>query len=132
MHSSLAWIEWLDRLNRVLQSARSDVTALARNGGARRILALERARRQLAALTDELRLLDPRVLARDATVAAGDIAARLQSALDTILLRLDDLPPAGALGSTRDREPLLCSIDAALRDGSYEAASLSGPRRHSA
>jgi hypothetical protein len=58
MQSPLFWIEWLDRLDRVLKSARQDVTALKRALNPRILQAIDRSKRQLAALIDDLRLLD--------------------------------------------------------------------------
>jgi hypothetical protein len=66
MYGSLFWIEWLDRLDRVLTATRGDVAALARAVSPRGLEALERSKRQLSALTNDLRLLD-----RDVLAAAG-------------------------------------------------------------
>ena len=62
MQSSLSWIEWLDRLDRVLNGAREDVRALASFDDPQALAVVERCKRQLTALTDDLRLLDRRVL----------------------------------------------------------------------
>src|SRR5580704_17851730 len=84
MQTSLSWIEWLDRLDRVLKGAREDVRALAGFETPRSVAAVERCTRQLTALTNELRLLDRSVLST--RVPAGvppDRAHNLQKALDT-------------------------------------------------
>jgi hypothetical protein len=63
MYGSLFWIEWLDRLDRVLTATRGDVAVLARAVSPRGLEAVERSKRQLIALTNDLRLLDRSVLA---------------------------------------------------------------------
>src|SRR5271156_7012788 len=90
MQSSLSWIEWLDRLDRVLKGAREDVRALAGFESPRAVAAVERCTRQLAALTNELRLLDRSVVsAKDSVGGASlDRASNLQKALDTTVFRL--------------------------------------------
>ena len=62
MQTSLSWIEWLDRLDRVLKGAREDVRALAGFESPRSVAAVELCTRQLAALNSELKLLDRNVL----------------------------------------------------------------------
>lgn len=132
MNSSLSWIEWLDRLDRVLTSTRQDVAALSRAGSARSLSAIERSKRQLSALLNDLRLLDPGVLASSALHATANLADNLQLALDTTVLRLNALSEWQAATSAADRARLLAALDAALRDSCYEAAILIGPRRRRA
>ena len=128
MYGSLFWIEWLDRLHRVLTGARQDVAALNRAVSPRGLASLERSKRQLAALNNDLRLLDRNVFGAEAVDPATDVAAHLQKALDTALERLalfsDEQADAPAT-----RERVLGCIDAALRDSRYEAARLLEPRR---
>jgi len=121
MYGSLFWIEWLDRLDRVLTSTRHDVASLTRVVSPRSVEAIERSKRQLSALTNDLRLLDTDVL------AAG--ADNLQRALETTIAqlgRIGELLP-GAAPAVRDR--VLVAIDSALRDSCYEAAMLLAPTR---
>jgi hypothetical protein len=130
MYGSLSWIEWFERLDRVLGDAQQDVTILGRTISGRAVAALERSKRQLSALTDDLRLLDRSVLAADSR-GHPDRADNLQKALDTAVFRLGALAEVqGASPAMRDRA--LSAIDAALRDSRYEAASLLEPRRRSA
>ncbi|HMH88676.1 MAG TPA: hypothetical protein VK523_08530, partial [Steroidobacteraceae bacterium] len=63
MYNPLFWIEWLDRLDRVLTSARQDIAVLNRAVSPRGLEAIERSKRQLCALMNDLRLLDRDVLA---------------------------------------------------------------------
>ena len=126
MHSPLFWIEWLDRLDRVLRSARHDVAILARAVSPRGLEAIERSKRQLTALTNDLHLLDRSVLAAGSTQEAAD---NLQKALDATVAQLGsiaELLPAGA-PAVRDR--VLAATDSTLRDSCYEAAMLLGPSR---
>jgi hypothetical protein len=132
MYGSLFWIEWLDRLDRVLTSTRQDVAALNRAVSPRRLAALERSRRQLAALTNDLRLLDRDVLPPSADVAKPDRADHLQKALDTALFRLDSLAEVQAQTAPAIPDRVLSAIDAALRDSRYEAAMLLEPSRRRA
>jgi len=121
MYGSLFWIEWLDRLDRVLTSTRHDVASLTRAVSPRSLEAIERSKRQLSALTNDLRLLDTDVL------AAG--ADNLQRALELTIAqlgRIAELLPSTA-PAVRDR--LLVAIDSALRDSCYEAAMLLAPSR---
>ena len=121
MYGSLFWIEWLDRLDRVLTSTRHDVASLTRAVSPRRLEAIERSKRQLSALTNDLRLLDTDVL------AAG--ADNLQRALEITIAqlgRIAELLPSTA-PAARDR--VLVAIDSALRDSCYEAAMLLAPSR---
>jgi hypothetical protein len=124
MHSSISWVEWLDRLDRVLQSAVREFGAYVRSGSARSLAAIDRSRRQLRALTEELRLLDPQVLGPSSP-------EELQAALDTLIFRLDGLPqPTAPVVPFRDRERdrLLLGIHGALREARYRAASVVQPR----
>ncbi len=121
MYGSLFWIEWLDRLDRVLTSTRHDVASLTRAVSPRSLEAIERSKRQLSALTNDLRLLDTDVL------AAG--ADNLQRALEITIAqlgRMAELLP-GSAPAVRDR--VLVAIDSALRDSCYEAAMLLAPSR---
>jgi hypothetical protein len=124
MYGSLFWIEWLDRLDRVLTSTRHDVASLTRAVSPRSLEAIERSKRQLSALTNDLRLLDTDVL------AAG--ADNLQRALESTIAqlgRIAELLP-GSAPAVRDR--VLAAIDSALRDSCYEAAMLLAPSRRRA
>ena len=132
MHSSLSWIEWLDRLDRVLKGARQDLRALAQLSSPRSVAAIERCRRQLSALTDDLRLLDRSVLSAKPGATNSDRADNLQKALDTTVFHLAAVSKAQAATSFVTRERLLASIDTALRDSCYEAAMLLGPSQRRA
>jgi hypothetical protein len=127
MQSSLSWIEWLDRLDRVLNGAREDVRELANLGGPNAVAVVERCRRQLSALTDDLRLLDRRVLTPKPSAPNSDRAYNLQRALDTTVFHLGAAASASAAESRTARERSLSTVDAALRDSCYEAATLLGP-----
>jgi hypothetical protein len=129
MQSSLSWIEWLDRLDRVLKGAREDVRALAGFESPQAVAAVERCTRQLAALTNELRLLDRSVLSAMDSGTSSDRAYNLQKALDTTVFHLETManPPRSESHSARER--LLTAVDSALRDSYYEAAILVGPSR---
>jgi len=132
MHGSLFWIEWLDRLDRVLTSARQDLVSLSREMNPRNIAAIQRSMRQLAALTNDLRLLDRNVLTASSNEAAPELADDLQRALDTAVFRLRSLSEVSATTAPAIRERILAGIDAALRDSRYEAAMLLEPRRRRA
>ena len=124
MYSSLSWIEWFERLDRVLDGARQDIRALARSSGSLRLAALERAKRQLSALNDDLTRLDRDVVANPADA--------LQKALETTVMQLAaavDLPEAAPPVA---RHRALAAIDAALRDSGDEAAFLLRPQRRRA
>jgi hypothetical protein len=124
MQNPLFWIEWLDRLDRVLKSARQDVAALKRALNPRTLQAIDRSKRQLAALINDLRLLDPGVVATGTRQTAAD---SLQAALERTVAQLKSLveiPPA-SLPGVLDRA--LAASDAALRDSLYEAAMLLMP-----
>ncbi len=131
MQSSLSWIEWLDRLNRVLSGAREDVRALAQLSSPDAVAAIERCKRQLSVLTNDLRLLDRSVLSAQSGIGHSDRAENLQRALDTTVFQLGAVASAPSSSSVV-RERLLLAIDSALRDSYYEAARLLGPRQRSA
>jgi hypothetical protein len=129
MYNPLFWIEWLDRLDRVLTSARQDVAVLKRAVSPRSLAAIERSKRQLSALMNDLRLLDREVLA---TGTARNGADELQRVLDTTVAQLGSLAaiPVASAPGTVDR--LLAASDSALRDSCYEAAMLLEPSRRRA
>jgi hypothetical protein len=129
MQNPLFWIEWLDRLDRVLNGARQDIAVLKRTANSRSLEAIGRSKRQLAALINDLRLLDPDVLAASANSGATDA---LQSALEATVLKLGSLAeiPAASAPGVLDR--MLAASDAALRDSCYEAAMLLQPHRRRA
>jgi N-acetylglutamate synthase-like GNAT family acetyltransferase len=129
MYDPLFWIEWLDRLDRVLTSARQDVAALKRAISPRSLEAIDRSKRQLSALMNDLQLLDRDVLA---TGTAQNGADDLQRALDTTVVQLGCLAaiPAASAPGVLDR--LLAASDSALRDSCYEAAILLTPSRRRA
>lgn len=132
MHGSLFWIEWLDRLDRVLSSARHDVANLTRAISPRSLEAMERSKRQLAALNNDLRLLATDVLAPDPAESVPNAVDNLQKTLEftvTQLARIAELLP-GTAPAVRDR--VLAAIDSALRDSRYEAAMLLAPGRRRA
>jgi hypothetical protein len=129
MQNPLFWIEWLDRLDRVLSSARQDVAVLKRAVSPRSLEAIDRSKRQLAALINDLRLLDTDVLAASAKSGAADA---LRSALESTVAKLGSLAeiPAASAPGVLDR--MLAAGDAALRDSCYEAAMLLAPHRRRA
>jgi hypothetical protein len=129
MHNPLFWIEWLDRLDRVLGSARQDIAVLKRAVSPRSLEAIGRSKRQLAALINDFRLLDRDVLAASANSGAADA---LQSALEATVVKLGNLAeiPAASAPGVLDR--MLAAGDAALRDSCYEAAMLLVPHRRRA
>jgi hypothetical protein len=128
MQTSLSWIEWLDRLDRVLKGAREDVRMLAGFESPRSVAAVELCTRQLAALTSELKLLDRSVLsAKSAVGASSDRAQNLQRARDTTVSRLESMANPPGLDTHLARERILTAVDSALRDSYYEAAMLVGP-----
>lgn len=129
MYGSLFWIEWLDRLDRVLTSTRHDVASLTRAVSPRSLEAIARSQRQLSALANDLRLLDTDVLAAGAKESAPHAADDLQRALEITISQLGrvaELLP-GSAPAVRDR--VLVAIDSALRDSCYEAAMLLAPGR---
>jgi hypothetical protein len=129
MQNSLSWIEWLDRLDRVLNGAREDVRALASFDDPQALAVVARCKRQLTALTDDLRLLDRRVLSTKPGAPNTDRAGNLQKALDTTVFHLGIAVKAPVADSRSARERLITTIDSALRDSCYEAATLLGPVR---
>ena len=129
MHSSLAWVEWLERLDRVLQSARSDVAAYSRSGSPGRLAALQTAHRQLGVLLEQLQWMDPRVFMGGALPGADDIVERLRVVLGTVILRLSKLPNTEIPVAPQERHMVLSTLDSALCDGRYEASHLLTPRR---
>lgn len=124
MQHPLFWIEWLDRLDRVLTSARQDVATLKRALNPRTLQAIDRSKRQLAALINDLRLLDREVVAAGAQHTAAD---SLQTALERTVTQLKSLVeiPASSAPGALDRA--LAASDGALRDSLYEAAMLLTP-----
>jgi hypothetical protein len=129
MQNPLFWIEWLDRLDRVLSGARQDIALLKRTANSRSLEAIGRSKRQLAALLNDLRLLDPDVLAANANSGAADA---LQSALEATVVKLGDLAEIPAASAPGVLERMLAASDAALRDSCYEAAVLLQPHRRRA
>ena len=129
MQNPLFWIEWLDRLDRVLSGARQDIALLKCTANSRSLEAIGRSKRQLAALLNDLRLLDPDVLAGSANSGAADA---LRSALEATVVKLGGLAeiPAASAPGVLDR--MLAASDAALRDSFYEAAILLVPHRRRA
>ena len=129
MYNPLFWIEWLDRLDRVLTSARQDVAVLKRAVSPRSLEAIDRSKRQLSALMNDLRLLDRDVVVTDTAQSGAD---NLQKALDTTVAQLGSLAaiPAASAPGVLDR--LLAASDSALRDSCYEAAILLEPNRRRA
>ncbi len=126
MQNPLFWIEWLDRLDRVLSSARQDIAVLKRALSPRSLEAIERSKRQLAALINDLQLLDPEVFSSSANSGSANA---LQSALEAAVAQLGNLAaiPAASAPGVLDR--MLAAGDAALRDSCYEAAMLLMPHR---
>ena len=129
MQNPLFWIEWFDRLDRVLSSARQDVGLLKRTANSRALEAIERSKRQLVALLNDLRLLDPDVLAANANSGAANA---LQSALEATVVKLGGLAQIPAASAPGVLERMLAASDAALRDSCYEAAVLLQPHRRRA
>jgi hypothetical protein len=125
MQISLSWIEWLDRLDRVLTSLRQDLKSLKRLGTPESLATVELGKRQLAALTNELRLLDRSVLAP--VHSRADRADDLRRALDTTVFQLGKLDHASTRAPFVARERQLAAADAALRDAAREAVLLLGP-----
>jgi hypothetical protein len=126
MHSSLSWIEWLDRLHRVLEGVRQDLKRLKRLATVESLAAVDLGRRQLSALTQELHLLDHDVLPPKSGIRQEDRADNLRRALEATVAQLGKITEStGAPAAARDR--LVAAIDAALRDSVHEAALLLGP-----
>jgi hypothetical protein len=129
MYNPLFWIEWLDRLDRVLTSARQDVAVLKRAVSPRSLEAIDRSKRQLSALMNDLRLLDRDVVATDTAQNGADC---LQKALDTTVAQLGSLAAVPAASAPGVLDRLLAASDSALRDSCYEAAMLLEPSRRRA
>jgi hypothetical protein len=129
MQNPLFWIEWLDRLDRVLSSGRQDIAVLKRTVSPRSLEAIGRSKRQLAALINDLRLLDPDVFAVSANPGAANA---LQSALETTVIKLGSLAEIPAASAPGALDRMLADSDAALRDSCYEAALLLQPHRRRA
>ena len=129
MYSPLFWIEWLDRLDRVLTSARQDVAVLKRAVSPRSLESIERSKRQLCALLNDLRLLDRDVLAAG---TARNSADNLEKALDATVTQLRDLAAIPAASAPGALDRMLAASDSALRDSCYEAAMLLTPSRRRA
>jgi N-acetylglutamate synthase-like GNAT family acetyltransferase len=126
MNNPLFWIEWLDRLDRVLASARQDVALLKRAVSPRSLEAIDRSKRQLAALINDFHLLDREVLAPAANPSRADALQAAMEATVSQLASLAEIPAASAPGVL---ERTLAASDAALRDVCYEAAMLLAPNR---
>lgn len=129
MQNPLFWIEWLDRLDRVLNSAREDIGVLKRTVSSRSLEAIGRSKRQLVALINDLQLLDPDVL--PATAQSGGAKA-LRTALEATVAKLGNLAEIPAASAPGALERMLAAGDAALRDSCYEAAMLLMPNRRRA
>jgi hypothetical protein len=130
MQSSISWIDWLDRLDRVIGGVRHDLKVLKRLATPETLATVELGKRQLAALTDELRRLDRSVLASPSSQGHGDRADNLRRALDTTVFQLGKLGSAAITAPFAARERLLSTVDAALRDSVREADSLlKGPEK---
>jgi hypothetical protein len=132
MYGSLFWIEWLDRLDRVLTNARREVATLTRAISPRSLEAIERSKRQLSALTNDLRLLDHDVLAAGPAGAGHGVADNLQKALDATVLQLGKLTQQLPESAPAYRDMMLTAVDSSLRDSCYEAAMLLTPSRRRA
>jgi hypothetical protein len=129
MYSPLFWIEWLDRLDRVLTGARQDIALLKRAVSPRSLEAISRSKRQLSALLSDLQLLDRDVIATGAT---HNGAENLQKALDTTVVQLGSLAEIQAASAPGVLDRMLAASDSALRDSCYEAAMLLQPTRRRA
>jgi hypothetical protein len=129
MYSPLFWIEWFDRLDRVLTSARQDVAVLKRAVSPRSLESIGRSKRQLCALINDLRLLDRDVLAAG---AARNGADSLEKALDATVVQLGSLAGIPAASAPGVLDGMLAASDSALRDSCYEAAMLLEPKRRRA
>jgi hypothetical protein len=132
MYASLFWVEWLDRLDRVLTGARQEVLALKRAFSPHSMAGIQRSIRQLTGLTNDLRLLDRNVLATGEYAASPDLTDNLQKALDTAVFRLGSLTEVRPTLGAPISERILSAIDVALRDSLYEAALLLEPNRRRA
>jgi len=132
MYGSLFWIEWLDRLDRVLTSIRMDLTTLSSTHSARSLAAMQRSTRQLSALTHDLELLDPSVIKAGGNAADVDQAGGLKKALETTLHHLGDLTDGKDADDSESSRQKIAAVAEALRDSRYEAAMLLEPRRRRA
>ncbi len=127
MHNPLFWIEWLDRLDRVLSGARQDVAVLKRAvsprspRGDRALQAPAGSAHQRFAIAGSRTFWHgERKVRRCGCIAVG---ARERPWLQ--LGSLAEIPAASAPGML-DR--MLAASDAALRDSCYEAAMLLAPQ----
>jgi hypothetical protein len=127
MYGSLFWIEWLERLDRVLTGIRTDLPRAASPQG---LAAMERSTRQLSALTHDLQLLDRNVL-RSGT-GSGDNAEGLEKALENTLSQLTTLAELQDSGDAAANQRAVAALDAALRNSRRQAAMLVEPRRRRA
>jgi hypothetical protein len=132
MSASLFWIEWLDRLDRVLTGARQEVLALRRAISPHSMAGIHRSIRQLTGLSNDLRLLDRNVLVTGTHSASPDLTDNLQKALDTAVFRLGNLTEVRPTIGAPISERILSALDTALRDSLYEAALLLQPSRRRA
>ncbi len=105
---------------------------MARLSSPHALAAVERCKRQLSALTNDLRLLDRSVLPAMPETTISDRAENLQKALDTTVLHLGAIANAYASTSFPVRERLFAAVDSDLRDSCYEAAMLLGPSKRRA
>ncbi len=129
MQNPLFWIEWLDRLDRVLNGARQDIAVLKRTVSSRSLEAIGRSKRQLVGLINDLQLLDPDVLPAAAQSGGADA---LRTALEATVAKLGGLAEIPAASAPGVLECMLAAGDAALRDSCYEAAMLLQPHRRRA
>jgi hypothetical protein len=90
---------------------------------------IERSKRQLCALLNDLRLLDRDVLAAGTASNGADILEKALDATVTQLRNLAAIPVASAPGAL---DGMLAASDSALRDSCYEAAMLLTPSRRRA
>lgn len=127
MQSSLSWIEWLDRLDRVLEAVRKDLKSLKQLATPEAFATVELGKRQLSALSSELRLLDRSVLCSKNGAAPSDRADNLKRALDTTVFQLEKMSHVSAAAPFIARERLVAAIDSSLRDSAREATLLLGP-----
>ena len=132
MYASLFWIEWLDRLDRVLTGARQEVLALRRAIAPPSMAGIQRSIRQLTGLSNDLRLLDRNVLVTGSHSASPDLTDNLQKALDTAVFHLGNLTDVRPTLGAPISERILSALDTALRDSLYEAALLLQPSRRRA
>jgi hypothetical protein len=129
MYGSLFWIEWLDRLDRVLTGIRTDLATLCGTLTPRGLAAMERSSRQLSALTHDLALLDRNVLERGGET---DRAGALKKALEETLVHLGQLADIRNADDAGSSGRMIAAAESAVRDSRYEAAMLLEPRRRRA